>query len=74
MKLPTPPLPKALRPAPKRPGHDRNGGNGREGNGRNGAPATKPTPKEQAVEGAASAVGWLDERTGGPPSTWPSKP
>jgi menaquinol-cytochrome c reductase cytochrome b subunit len=59
MKLPTPPLPRALRPSPKRPGHDR--GNGRDGRG--AGPATKPTPKEQAVEGAASAIGWLDERT-----------
>jgi quinol-cytochrome oxidoreductase complex cytochrome b subunit len=64
MKLPTPPLPKALRPAPKRPGQDRNGGNG---NGRNGGPATKPTAKEQAVEGTATAIGWLDERTGASP-------
>lgn len=64
MKLPTPPLPKALRPAPKRPGHDRNGGNG---NGRNGGPAAKPTAKDQAVEGAATAIGWLDERTGASP-------
>ena len=62
----TPPLPKALRRAPARPGqNDRNGKNGR--NGRNGGPATKPTPKEQAVEGAASVVGWLDERTGASP-------
>ncbi len=66
MKLPTPPLPKALRPAPKRPGQDRNGGNG-DGNGRNGGPATKPTSKDHAVEGAATAVGWLDERTGASP-------
>jgi len=65
MKLPTPPLPKALRPAPKRPGQGRDGGNGNgNGHGRTGGPATKPTPKDQAVEGAASAVGWLDERTG----------
>jgi menaquinol-cytochrome c reductase cytochrome b subunit len=59
MKLPTPPLPKALRPSPPRPGRGRDGANGK-----NGAPATKPTAKEQAVEGAASAVGWLDERSG----------
>jgi menaquinol-cytochrome c reductase cytochrome b subunit len=52
----TPPLPKGLRPAPKRPGHDRNGGNG--------AAPPKPTAKDQATEGVASAVGWLDERTG----------
>jgi menaquinol-cytochrome c reductase cytochrome b subunit len=56
MKLPTPPLPKALRPSPPRPGRDRDG--------RNGAPATQPTRKEQAVEGAASAIGWVEERTG----------
>jgi menaquinol-cytochrome c reductase cytochrome b subunit len=58
VKLPSPPLPKALRRSPPRPGeNDRNGG-------RDGAPATKPTAKDQAVEGVASAVGWLDERTG----------
>ena len=28
---------------------------------------TKPTPKDHAVEGVASAVGWLDERTGASP-------
>jgi menaquinol-cytochrome c reductase cytochrome b subunit len=62
----TPPLPKALRRSPPRPGQDdRNGKNGR--NGRNGGPATKPTPKEQAIEGTASVVGWLDERTGASP-------
>src|SRR6188768_4301862 len=59
MKLPTPPLPKALRPAPKRPGHDRDG--------TNGAPPAKPTAKDHAVEGVAGAVGWLDERTGATP-------
>jgi menaquinol-cytochrome c reductase cytochrome b subunit len=64
VKLPSPPLPRALRRSPPRPGQDDTGG-GR--NGRNGAPATKPTPKEHAVEGAASVVGWLDERTGASP-------
>jgi ubiquinol-cytochrome c reductase cytochrome b subunit/menaquinol-cytochrome c reductase cytochrome b subunit len=59
VKLPTPPLPKALRPSPKRPGQGRNG--------KNGAAPTQPTPKEQAVEGVASVVGWLDERTGAAP-------
>jgi menaquinol-cytochrome c reductase cytochrome b subunit len=59
----TPPLPRALRRSPPRPGQ-----NDRDGkNGRNGAPATKPTGKEQAVEGVASVVGWLDERTGASP-------
>jgi menaquinol-cytochrome c reductase cytochrome b subunit len=62
MRLPTPPRPKALRPSPPRPGHDR------DKNGPNGPPATKPTVKDQAVEGAASAVGWLDERTGATPA------
>ena len=58
MKLPSPPLPRALRRSPPRPGeNDRNGG-------KNGAPGTLPTKKEQAVEGVASAVGWLEERTG----------
>jgi quinol-cytochrome oxidoreductase complex cytochrome b subunit len=59
VKLPTPPLPKALRPSPKRPGQGRNG--------KNGAPPTQPTTKDHAVEGVASAVGWLDERTGASP-------
>jgi quinol---cytochrome c reductase cytochrome b subunit, bacillus type len=61
MKLPAPPRPKFLRPSPPRPG--RNGPNGPNG----GAPATKPGMKDTAVEGAASAVGWLDERTGATP-------
>jgi menaquinol-cytochrome c reductase cytochrome b subunit len=59
VKLPTPPLPKALRRSPPRPGE-----NDRRNGGRNGGPATKPTAKDQAVEGAASVVGWLEERTG----------
>jgi menaquinol-cytochrome c reductase cytochrome b subunit len=63
VRLPTPPLPKALRPSPKRPGHDR--GNGRDGQGVAAPP--KPTARDQAIEGAASAVGWLDERTGATP-------
>jgi menaquinol-cytochrome c reductase cytochrome b subunit len=62
----TPPLPKSLRRSPARPGQD--DGNGKNGkNGRNGGPATKPTVKETAVEGTASVVGWLDERTGTSP-------
>jgi quinol-cytochrome oxidoreductase complex cytochrome b subunit len=59
VRVPTPPLPKALRRSPPRPGE-----NDRRNGGRNGAPATAPTKKDQAVEGVASAVGWLDERTG----------
>ena len=54
-----PPVPKALRPAPKRPGEDRDG--------TNGAPPAKPAKGEHAIEGVASAVGWLDERTGATP-------
>ena len=59
MKLPSPPLPRALRRSPPRPGEEE-----RQNGGRNGAPATAPTKKEQATEGVASAVGWLDHRTG----------
>ena len=57
----TPPLPRALRPKPPRPGGP---GNGRTGpNGPVVAPP-KPTVKDRTLEGGASAVGWLDERTG----------
>ena len=56
------PVPKALRPSPKRPGQDRNGKNGR-----NGAPPAEPTAKDHVIEGTATAVGWLDERTGATP-------
>jgi menaquinol-cytochrome c reductase cytochrome b subunit len=52
---------KLLRPSPPRPG--RNGPNGRDG----APPATKPSMKDTAVEGTASAIGWLDERTGTTP-------
>ena len=57
----TPPLPRALRPKPPRPGGPGNGRNGP--NGPVVAPP-KPTVKERAGEAGASAVGWLDERTG----------
>ena len=65
MKLPSPPLPKFLRPTPPRPGN----GNGRNGrNGRNGGvaapPEEKPTVKDVAEEGTASAIGWVEERAG----------
>ncbi|HWH43581.1 MAG TPA: cytochrome b N-terminal domain-containing protein [Thermoleophilaceae bacterium] len=56
MKLPKPPLPRALTPTPRRPG-DANG----KGTGE------KPSPQDVAAEGAASVVGWLDERTGASP-------
>ena len=57
----TPPLPRALRPKPPRPGGPGNGRNGP--NGPVVAPP-KPTVKDRTLEGGASAVGWLDERTG----------
>ena len=47
LKLPAPPLPKALKPSPKRPG---------EGNG-----ATKPA--DAAKEAGISVIDWVDERT-----------
>ncbi len=47
LKLPTPPIPNTLNPAPPRPG---------EGNG-------KASPAEGAKEVGASVVGWVDERT-----------
>jgi menaquinol-cytochrome c reductase cytochrome b subunit len=59
MKMPSPPIPKFLRPSPPRPGK----GNGR--NGGNGGPMpAPPSTKERATEATASTVGWLDERTG----------
>jgi menaquinol-cytochrome c reductase cytochrome b subunit len=65
MKL-TPPLPRFLRPSPPRPGATP-GRNGRDG--RPGPPGAQPSPKlkDQAVEGAVSVVGWLDERSGASP-------
>jgi menaquinol-cytochrome c reductase cytochrome b subunit len=60
MKLPSPPIPKFLRPTPRRPG-DNGGGNGRPARKEDGS---GPGVKEQVAEGGASAVGWLDERTG----------
>jgi quinol---cytochrome c reductase cytochrome b subunit, bacillus type len=47
LKLPSPPIPDALRPAPKRPSHR----NGRQG------------PLDVAKEAGISAVDWVDERT-----------
>jgi len=57
----SPPLPRALRPKPRRPGDNGNGRNGQ--NGSTVAPP-KPTVKDHAVEGTASAIGWVEERTG----------
>jgi menaquinol-cytochrome c reductase cytochrome b subunit len=48
LKLPTPPLPDALKPKPKRPS---------EGNN------VKPTPVDHLSEAGISAVDWVDERT-----------
>src|ERR1700759_807134 len=48
-KLPAPPLPKALKPAPKRPGQNGNG---------NG----KMTPVQAGAEAGISVVDWVDER------------
>jgi ubiquinol-cytochrome c reductase cytochrome b subunit/menaquinol-cytochrome c reductase cytochrome b subunit len=60
MKLPAPPLPRFLRPAPKRPGTGRDG--------KPQEPDAKPGGlKEQAQEAGISTVGWLDERTGASP-------
>jgi menaquinol-cytochrome c reductase cytochrome b subunit len=61
VKLPSPPLPKFLRPSPPRPGD----GQRRDGSGK-GRPGTvgEPGLKDQAAEGAASAVGWIEERSG----------
>jgi menaquinol-cytochrome c reductase cytochrome b subunit len=61
MKLPAPPLPRFLRPSPPRPGEDRRGNGGRNGGERGVA---EPGLKDQATEGAASVVGWVEERTG----------
>ena len=66
MKL-TPPLPRFLRPTPARPGST-GGRNGRDGRpGPPGAVPPSPKLKDQAVEGAVSVVGWLDERSGASP-------
>jgi menaquinol-cytochrome c reductase cytochrome b subunit len=66
MKL-TPPLPRFLRPTPPRPGST-GGRNGRDGRpGPPGAAPPSPKLKDQAVEGAVSVVGWLDERSGASP-------
>jgi len=58
MKLPSPPLPKALRPTPPRPGE-----NG-DDNGAETKPGKAEKVKDVSVEGAAAAVGYVDERTG----------
>ena len=60
MKMPSPPIPKFLRRSPPRPGE----GNGRNGGGNGGAMPAPPSTKDKATEATASAVGWLDERTG----------
>ena len=66
MKLPKPPLPRALQRRPPRPGSrpSRSGSNGASGNGQAPDQPAGPTLKEQAVEVPVSVVGWLDERSG----------
>ena len=70
MKLPSPPLPKFLRPTPPRPGDGNGHGPGRNGDNGHDSPTTAPEPKKldkakgAAVEGTASVVGYIDERTG----------
>jgi menaquinol-cytochrome c reductase cytochrome b subunit len=63
MKLPAPPLPKFLRPAPPQPGRKNGRNGGAAGNGA-GTVTKAPTLPEQAQEVAAQTVGWLDERSG----------
>jgi len=70
MKLPSPPLPKFLRPTPPRPGDGNGDGADRSPGNGGGSTTTAPEPKKldkargAAVEGTASVVGYLDERTG----------
>ncbi|MDQ3719760.1 MAG: cytochrome b N-terminal domain-containing protein [Actinomycetota bacterium] len=69
MKLPSPPLPKFLRPTPPHDGDGHRPGRNGGGDG-NGSTTTAPEPKkvdkakEAAVERTATVVGYLDERTG----------
>jgi menaquinol-cytochrome c reductase cytochrome b subunit len=56
VKLPRPPLPRALRPRPRRPG---------DGPSRDGADGANGSAlRQQALEAPVSVVGWLDERSG----------
>ena len=64
MSKPSPPPPKALRPAPSAPA--RNGT--RNGSGNGAAPARQgPRLKETRPRAPPASVGWLDERTGASP-------
>ncbi len=79
MKLPTPPLPKALKRTPRRPGSGpaRNGhANGAAPGAAhgNGGPPSKGSSsidrqrlKDQALEVPIGVAGWLDERSGASP-------
>jgi menaquinol-cytochrome c reductase cytochrome b subunit len=74
VKLPTPPLPRALRRSPSRPGtrpaRDGGGPDGQvetERPRKGGSTIDREALKEQAVEVPVSAVGWLDERAGASP-------
>jgi menaquinol-cytochrome c reductase cytochrome b subunit len=68
VKIPTPPLPRALRRRPPRPG-TQPARNGPRAPGPDGRPAEKQRSPvlEGAKEAGISTVGWLDERTGTSP-------
>ena len=57
LKLPLPPVPDALKPAPRRPGGTRSGGP------LDVAGEAKQGPLDTAKEAGISAVDWVDERT-----------
>jgi quinol---cytochrome c reductase cytochrome b subunit, bacillus type len=66
MRMPRPPIPRALRPRPPRPGDGAGASSGGNGGGANGGGVNGPgtSLREQAVEIPITAAGWLDERTG----------
>ncbi|HSH21318.1 MAG TPA: cytochrome b N-terminal domain-containing protein [Candidatus Caenarcaniphilales bacterium] len=71
MKIPTPPLPNALKRTPPKPG-SRNGQANGNGAGPSGLPPKQSSVdrqrlKEQAKEVPIAALGWLDERAGASP-------
>jgi quinol---cytochrome c reductase cytochrome b subunit, bacillus type len=84
MRIPTPPLPRALRRTPPRPGTRPSRNGARDGavqdlrpeaerDGarppKGGSQIDRERLKEQAVEVPISVAGWLDERTGASPFT-----
>jgi menaquinol-cytochrome c reductase cytochrome b subunit len=54
LKLPRPPMPRALNPRPRRPG---------DGNGANGQVSSRHTAVTAGKEAGISVVDWVDERT-----------